>query len=218
MKIVIAGASGMVGGLVMEQALDDDNVTEIINLVRRPSSHKSSKIKEIVVADFSDLSAYENEFIDVHAAFFCIGVYTGAVPKDLFKVITYDYAVEFGRAIAQNSSNVKLNLLSGQGADRKEKSRVAFAKFKGMAENALSKLSKEFFAYRPGYIYPVTPRDEPNLTYKFSRFIYPVFKMLGKSMSIKSTELAKVIYNVGMNGGEREIWENKDMVIWLEEV
>jgi uncharacterized protein YbjT (DUF2867 family) len=218
MKIIIAGASGMVGKLLMENALADANVTEIVNLVRRPSSFHSPKIIELVVTDFSDLSPYEKSFTDIYADFFCIGVYTGTVPKDQFKVITYDYAVEFGRAIAQKSSNVKMCLLSGQGADRKEKSRLAFAKYKGMAENALSKMTKEFYAFRPGYIYPVTPRDEPNFTYKLTRYAYPLLKLFGKNTSIKSTELARVIYAVGIKGDDKEVWENKDMITYLHQL
>ena len=217
MKIIIAGASGMVGSLVLNEAIQDNRVSEIISLVRRNSNNSSSKIREIVVADFADLSAHASEFNDIYAAYFCIGVYTGSVPNDQFKVITFDYAEEFGRAVTQNSPDVRVCLLSGQGADRKEKSRIAFAKFKGMAENALAKIASEFHSFRPGYIYPVTPRKEPSFMYRLSRTLYPLFKIMGKNMSIKSTELAKVIYHVGMNGSDMEVMENRDMINYFNE-
>jgi len=206
----------MVGNLVLMQALNDESISSVIALVRKESIPAHPKLQEVVVSDFANLKEYEEYFDNVHASFFCIGVYTGAVPKDKFKLITYDYAVEFARASAQSSPTVKLCLLSGAGADRSEKSRVAFAKFKGMAENEMSRFAEEFYAFRPGYIYPVTPRNEPNFSYRMSRALYPVIKLFGKGMSIKSTELAEAIFRIGIEGGEQEVYENIDMMKFLD--
>lgn len=81
-----------------------------------------------------------------------------------------------------------------------------------MAENQISKLKLEFYSFRPGYIYPVNPRKEPSVMYSAMRALYPVIKMLGKNASIKSTELAKAMFVTGMNGADKEILENKDIV------
>jgi len=147
----------------------------------------------------------------VDAAFFCIGVYTGALSDDMFKVITVDYAVAFAKTLSDQSPQSTLSFLSGQGADRKEKSRASFAKYKGMAENQISALDLTFHAFRPGYIYPVTPRNEPNFAYKAMRVMYPLFRMMGNNVSIKSTELAQAMYQVAMEGAEKEVLENRDI-------
>jgi len=212
MKVIIAGASGMVGNLVLQSCIQHNDIKEIISLVRKPTNEKSAKLTELVVENFADYTAHSYNFENIDAAFFCIGVYTGQVPDEKFKEITVDYAVEFGKVLAKHSPKTKLCFLSGGGADRKEKSRMAFAKYKGIAENQLAALALEFYTFRPGYIYPVTPRQEPNFTYKLSRTLYPLIRLFGSNTSIKSTELAKAMFNVALNGAEQEILENRDII------
>lgn len=169
-------------------------------------------MKEVVLSDFEDYSDHLSEFENVSMGFFCVGVYTGQVDDNLFKKITVDYAVAFASALENKSPHSRLCLLSGQGADRTEKSKTSFAKYKGMAENRISKLKLRFHTFRPGYIYPVIRRNEPNLVYRMMRFSYPLIKLFGKNISVKSTELALAMFNVGLHGSENEILENKDIL------
>lgn len=81
-----------------------------------------------------------------------------------------------------------------------------------MAENRISKLKLKFHTFRPGYIYPIVSRNEPNLVYRIMRFSYPLIKLFGKNMSVKSTELALAMFNVGLRGAKNEILENKDIL------
>ncbi len=81
-----------------------------------------------------------------------------------------------------------------------------------MAENQISKLGFNFFTFRPGYIYPVTPRKEPNWMYRLSRSLYPIIKLFGKNSSIKSTELAQEMFQVGLSGAKKEVLENVDIL------
>lgn len=213
MKVVLAGSTGMIGRLILKNCLASKLISEIILLVRKPTNTSQDKrVKEIVIEDFENYSEHYTIFQNVKAAFFCIGAYTGQVADDLFRKITVDYAIAFANALKRGSENAVLCFLSGAGADRSEKSRTAFARYKGIAENQISALGMEFYTFRPGYIYPVTPRQEPNLMYSFSRFIYPLIKLFGKGMSIKSTELAASMFYAGLNGAEKEILENKDIL------
>lgn len=211
-KVVIAGASGMIGQLILEHCLSSNEVTEVVSLVRKRTDIKNPKLKEVVTENFTDYSGQDDIFKNVDSAFFCIGVYTGQVPDKMFKEITVDYAVAFAEAIQKENPKATLCLLSGAGADRSEKSRTAFAKYKGMAENQISSLGLNFFTFRPAYIYPVTPRKEPNLMYRISRALYPLIRLMGSNGSIKSTELALAMFNVGLNGADAEILENKDIL------
>lgn len=211
-NVLIAGASGMVGNLILMECLSSNEVEKVISLVRKKSDMNHQKLQDVLIEDFSDYSAHTDVFKNLDAAFFCIGVYTGQVPDDQFKTITVDYAVAFAEALKNNSQNANLCLLSGAGADRTVKSRTAFAKYKGMAENGISQLDLNFYSFRPGYIYPVVPRKEPNIIYRISRFLYPVIKLLGKNASIKSTELAKAMFKVGLDGGNQETFENRDIL------
>lgn len=214
-KVIIAGASGMVGKLLLKKCLLSEEVEKVISVVRHNSGNNQCKLEEVVVKDFKDYSEYQNLFTNIDAAFFCIGVYTGKVKETEFKTITVDFAVQFAYAIKTNSPNANFCLLSGAGADRTEKSRTAFAKYKGMAENQISAFNLNFYSFRPGYIYPVTPRNEPNIMYSIFRALYPLIKLTGKNTSIKSTELALAMFKVGIHGANKEVLENKDVLALL---
>lgn len=170
MKVVIAGSSGMIGSLVLDTCLKSDKIEEIITLVRKPSAIKpQNKVIEVVIADFENYGTQGSLFQNVDIAFFCIGAYTGQVKDEQFKKITVDYVVEFANQLKRNSPNATLCMLSGAGADRTEKSKTSFARYKGMAENQVSELGLKFHTFRPTYIYPVTARNEPNWMYRISR-------------------------------------------------
>jgi len=202
----------MVGGLVLKQCLNSTEINEVVSLVRKPTGQLHQKLSEVVIEDFTDYTTQATSFEGVSAAFFCIGVYTGEVADDVFKKLTVDYAVAFAAAVEKNSPGARFCLLSGAGADRTEKSRTSFARYKGMAENQIDAMDLALHSFRPGYIYPVTPRKEPNLMYRVSRALYPLIKLFGENYSIKSTELAEVMFLVGMNGADKTVLENRDIL------
>lgn len=202
----------MIGQLVLNHCLYSDEVYEVVSLVRKTTETKNQKLKEVVMENFSDFSEHQATFKNIDIAFFCIGVYTGQVPDKKFKEITVDYAVAFAKAVQNENPKATFCLLSGAGADRSEKSRTSFAKYKGMAENQISRLGLNFYTFRPAYIYPVSPRKEPNLMYRISRTLYPLIRLMGANGSIKSTELASAMFKVGINGADTEILENKTIL------
>lgn len=218
MKVIIAGSTGMIGGLILEECIKSDKIKTIINIIRKPEqSHQHKKVENCIIRDFISYDQKHQIFQNIDAAYFCIGVYTGQVKTKLLKLITVDFAVEFAKILRQNSPNARLCLLSGAGADRTEKSKSSFAKFKGMAENQITNLGLEFYTFRPSYIYPVTPRKEPNFIYSLTRKLYPIIQLFGKNASIKSTELAKAMFLVSIYGTSSEILENKDILKQLKE-
>ena len=216
-NVLIAGASGMVGSIVLDHCLSSSKINKVTSLVRNKSNNSHPKLIEVTMEDFTDYHNHWDLFKNIDSAFFCIGVYTGSVSDKLFKEITVDYAVSFAKMLKENSPNAKLCLLSGAGADRTEKSKTSFALYKGIAENQIDKLGLEFYAFRPGYIYPVEPRKEPNLMYKIMRNLYPILRLLGENFSIKSTELGKVMFEIGINGTDKKILENKNLIQYLKE-
>ena len=162
-KVVITGSTGMVGGILLNQCLENEVIGEVISLVRKETRINHSKLTEIVVDDFLNYDKYSENFKGVDIIFYCLGVYTGAVSAKDFRAITVDYPVALAKRIFLFSPNARFCLLSGQGADRTEKSNIMFARDKGAAENQLSAIGfKSFHSFRPGYIYPVTKRREPN--------------------------------------------------------
>ena len=176
-RIVIVGATGMVGGYALRDALDDPSVGVVTVIGRRKLGLSHPKLQEVVHNDFADCSALAKPLSGQDAAVFCLGVYTGAVPDDEFRKITVDYTIEFARVLRASSPGAAFSFLSGMGADQTGRSRVPFARYKGEAERALLAAGfPRLYIFRPAYIYPVKPRLEPNLSYRLLRAIYPVFR------------------------------------------
>jgi uncharacterized protein YbjT (DUF2867 family) len=215
MRIVIVGATGMVGGHALRYALDHFVVEHVTTIGRRKLGISNPKLKEVVHRDFADCSALADELSGQSAAIFCLGAYTGVVADKELRTITVDYTVEFARVFRGSSPDTAFSFLSGSGADPTGRSRMAFARYKGEAENAL--LAAGFprvYIFRPAYIYPVEPRKEPNFSYRFLRGIYPAFRLLFPSQVIRADDLARVMVDVAVRGsGEREspIFENRDI-------
>jgi len=209
-NILIAGSSGMIGNLILQNCLKRDDVQKVTSITRRKPGINHPKLIEVVYTDFLNYTAINEYFKGQDVCFYCIGVYTGQVSRDEFRKITVDYTRAFAEALKGNSPAATFCFLSGQGADQSEKSLFMFAKDKGIAENFL--LSLQFantYIFRPGYIYPVTPRKEPNLTYRIMRKLYPVLNKIYHNGVISSGELANAMVDIGIRGGSATIYENK---------
>ena len=214
-NVIITGATGMVGGCALRICLENPDVSLVTVMGRSPTGIIHTKLREVVVEDFTDYSASADTLENQDVALFCLGAYTGAVPDDLFREITVDYTIALAKALHKVSPQAAFCFLSGQGADQTEKSRMSFARYKGAAEKALLDTGfSRVHIFRPGYIYPVTPRKEPNLMYTISRFLYPVLRQVYPNIGIASKNLAAAMVRAGLHGtGENQnpVLENKDI-------
>lgn len=202
----------MIGGIVLRKCLESDAVAKVVSVVRKNSKVIHPKLTEVVMDDFLDYSQVEDHLTGLDIAYFCLGVYTGAVPDKKFREITVDYTIAFADLFYKHNPDGAFCFLSGQGADNTEKSRMSFAKYKGMAENnLLARGSDKLFIFRPGYIYPVEPRTEPNFSYSLMRTMYPLIKKLAPGMGVKSEELGEAMFRAGIDGASKTILENADI-------
>lgn len=218
-SLVIVGSSGMVGGYALRYALEHPAVRRVTSIGRRKIGVSHPKLVEVVHADFADCSALAGTLANQDAAVFCLGVYTGAVTDAEMRTITVDYTVEFARVLRENSPSAAFSFLSGSGADPSGKSRMAFARYKGEAENAL--LAAGFphvYIFRPAYIYPVEPRKEPNFSYRMMRMAYPVFRVLFPNQVIRADDLARAMVAAAVSGVRRggPVFENRDIRAMVE--
>ena len=205
----------MVGGYALRYALEHPAVAQVTAIGRRKIGISHPKLNEVLHGDFTDCSALTDALSRQDAAVFCLGAYTGAVPDAELRTITVDYTVEFARVLHGSSPEAAFALLSGMGADPTGRSRIAFARYKGEAEKAL--LAAGFphvYIFRPAYIYPVEPRNEPNFSYRLLRAIYPVFRILFPNQVIPADDLARAMVDVAVRGsgeGRGPIFENRDI-------
>jgi uncharacterized protein YbjT (DUF2867 family) len=214
-RIVIVGGSGMVGGYTLGYALDHPAIERVTAIGRRTLGISHPKLHEVLHQDFGDCSALAPALSGQDAAVFCMGTYTGAVPDAQLRVVTVDYTVEFARVLRKSSPDAAFSFLSGSGADPTGRSRMAFARYKGEAENALIASGfPRLYIFRPAYIYPVEPRKEPNFSYRFLRGIYPAFRALFPNQVIRADDLARAMLDVVVSRtgvAPSQIFENRDI-------
>lgn len=218
-NVAIVGASGMVGGYALRYALGHPAVRRVTSIGRRKIGISHPKLIEVVHADFADCSALAETLAGQDAAVFCLGVYTGSVTDAEMHAITVDYTVEFARVLRSSSPNAAFSFLSGSGADPSGKSRMAFARYKGEAENALFAAGfPHAYIFRPAYIYPVEPRKEPNFSYRMMRMAYPVFRVLFPNQVIRADDLARAMVVAAVSGARRggPVFGNRDIRAMVE--
>jgi uncharacterized protein YbjT (DUF2867 family) len=219
-RVVIVGASGMVGGYALRYALENSDVGSVTSIGRRKLGISHTKLTEVLHRDFADCSALAGVLSGQDAAVFCLGTYTGSVSDAELRTTTVDYTIEFARVLRGSSPGAAFSFLSGNGADPTGRSRIPFARYKGEAENAL--LAAGFphvYLFRPAYIYPVEPRKEPNFSYRLLRGIYPVFRVLFPNQVIRADDLARAMVDVAVSEtGQRRgpVFENREIRAMVE--
>jgi uncharacterized protein YbjT (DUF2867 family) len=215
-RLVIVGATGMVEGYALRYALENPAVASVTAIGRRKLGLSHPKLKEVLHQDFADCSALAETLSGQDAAVFCLGTYTGSVSDAQLRTITVDYTIEFARALRSSSPDAAFSFLSGNGTDPTGRSRLAFARYKGEAENAL--LVARFpriYIFRPAYIYPVEPRKEPNFSYRLLRAIYPALRVLFPNQVIQADDMARAMVYAAVHGIGSEhhavVLENRDI-------
>jgi uncharacterized protein YbjT (DUF2867 family) len=204
-RLVIVGATGMVGGYCLRDALEHPGVARVTSIGRRKLGISHPKLTEVLHPDFADCSPLAEVLSDQDAE---------------LRTITVDYTIEFVRVLRLGSPGAAFSFLSGSGADPTGRSRIPFARYKGEAEKAL--LAAGFpraYIFRPAYIYPVEPRKEPNFSYRLLRTIYPAFRLLYPNQVIPADDLARSMVDAVISGTGRRagpVLENRDIRAMVE--
>jgi nucleoside-diphosphate-sugar epimerase len=223
-NVIITGATGMIGGNVLNLCLKNIKVNQVTSISRRALPISHPKLKQVIHGDFLNFKSIENEFKNQDVSFYCLGAYTGSVSTEKLGEITFDYTKSFADILRSQNDEISFNFLSGAGADLTEKSSTPFSKFKGQAENHLISLKfANLHIFRPGYIYPVSQKEkEPNLMYDILRRLYPfLVKTMPTSFiqknSIKSDSLARAMVEIGLNNDcDIQTLENSDIEYYLK--
>jgi uncharacterized protein YbjT (DUF2867 family) len=220
-RLLLVGATGMVGGYAFRYALEDAAVGSVTAIVRRKLGISHPKLQEVLHRDFADCSSLSQVLSGQDAAIFCLGAYTGVVSDAELRRITVDYTIEFARVLHASSPNAAFSFLSGSGADPTGKSRIAFARYKGEAENALIAAGfPRVYLFRPAYIYPVEPRQEPSFSYRLMRAIYPAFQLLFPNQVIRADDLARAMVDAAVQRTDSgaKVFENRDIRAMVQRI
>lgn len=205
MKLIVTGATGLIGSEVVRAAIVDRDIDELILLVRQPSELRHPKITTVIHKDFLDYSSASEYFMRADAMAWCLGISQTQVSKQQYEVITYDYTkacIDFCKTI---KPSIRFVFVSGDGADRTEKSRTRFKRLKGKAENALlnSGLPDVVIA-RPDAVRPRRKNKRAPFAYKLVYPLFPLVEKLAPHKVIWSDVLAKALLVLAKEGREDE--------------
>lgn len=156
MKVILFGATGMLGQGVLRECLLDPGVDGVLSIGRRACGVTDAKLREIVRAGLADLSTVEGELGGYDACFFCLGTSSAGMSEADYRHVTYDVTLAAARAIVKQSPGLTFVYVSGAGTDSTEKGRTMWARVKGATENALLAMPfKAAYLFRPAYIQPM---------------------------------------------------------------
>jgi uncharacterized protein YbjT (DUF2867 family) len=156
LKVLLFGATGMVGQGVLRECLLDPAVEQVTAVGRNPLGQQHAKLREILHADLFDLSAIEDQLRGYDACFFCLGVSSAGMKEADYSRITYDLTLGVAATLVRLNPGMTFIYVSGAGTDSSEHGRVMWARVKGRTENALLNLPfKAAYMFRPGAIQPL---------------------------------------------------------------
>ncbi|MEU4314519.1 NAD-dependent epimerase/dehydratase family protein, partial [Nocardia sp. NPDC024068] len=154
MRIIVFGATGMVGQGVLEACLREDAVTEVLVIGRTPTGRTHPKLREIGHTDFTDFTPIRSRLAGYDACFFCLGTSALGMGETDYRAITHDVTLAVARTLAANPG-LTFCYVSGAGTDGTGASRMMWARVKGEVENTLLELTPRAYMFRPAFILPL---------------------------------------------------------------
>jgi uncharacterized protein YbjT (DUF2867 family) len=216
MKVILFGATGMVGQGVLRECLLDPEVTDVLTVGRTPTGVVDRKLREIVHADPGDLSPVEPELAGYNACFYCVGTTSSGKTEDEYRRITYDLTMVAARAVLKRNPGMVMVFVSGAGTDSTEKGGTMWARIKGKAENDLLAMPfKGAYMFRPGYIQPMHGTESKTrsyrILYKILAPLYPVWRRLFPNMVTTTEHLGRAMLQLAKHGSDEHIFESRDI-------
>jgi uncharacterized protein YbjT (DUF2867 family) len=213
-KVVLFGATGMVGQGVLRECLLDSDVDSVVAVVRNASLPQHDKLREIIHQNVSDLAAIEDRLSGYDACFFCLGVSSVGMKEETYRRVTYDLTVSAAKTLAKLNPTMTFIYVSGAGTDSTERGRSMWARVKGRTENALLQLPfKAVYLFRPAYIQPLhgirTKTRWYGAAYALMKPLYPFLKMLFPNYVTTTECVGRAMLNVTKRGFPKPVLESR---------
>ncbi|OUM03922.1 NAD-dependent epimerase/dehydratase family protein [Variovorax sp. JS1663] len=216
MKVLLFGATGMVGQGVLRECLLDPGVTKVLSVGRRTTGQVHPKLEELVVPDMLDYGAVEDRLAGYDACFFCLGVSSVGMSEPDYRRVTLDITLAAARLLVRLNPQMCFVYVSGAGTDSTERGPSMWARVKGETENALMRLPfRAAYMFRPGFIQPLNGVRSKTALY---RWIYvlatPVFGLvrhLSPDRVTTSEQIGRAMLAAARNGAPAPLVEMSDI-------
>jgi uncharacterized protein YbjT (DUF2867 family) len=216
MKVIIFGATGMVGQGVLLACLADSGVETALCVGRAAVPNRHENVKQLQLSDVGDLSSAISEVTGFDACFFCLGVSAAGMTEEKYRALTYDLTLRAAKTLAERNPGMTFIYVSGVGTDSTERGRVMWARVKGATENALMKLPfKAAYMFRPGVIAPVhgvTSRTPLyRALYAITGPLVPLLRKLFPNQVTTTERIGKAMLMAARTGAPKSILEPPDI-------
>lgn len=213
MKIIIFGATGMVGQGALRESLLAEDVEQVLTVVRKPTGVRHPKLREIILADFADLTPIEDSLRGYDACFYCLGVSSVGLDETAYTRISYDYPVAAAHALA--ALNPALTFIYVSGAGTKPESRAMWARVKARTELEVIKTFPNGYGFRPGFIQPMygaTSRTGVyRIAYAITAPLIPLLNRVAPKYVTSTDRLGRAMLRAVRTGFATHIVENADL-------
>ncbi len=216
MKVLILGATGMVGQGVLRECLLDPTVERVVTLGRSGTGQTDKKLTELIHADLFDLSAIEAQLTGFDACFFCLGVTSAGMTERAYSRVTHDLTLSVARMLAPLNPKMTFIYVSGMGTDSTEHGQRMWARVKGKTENALFDLPfRATYMFRPAVIVPLHGVQSKTGWYRWLYVVLsPVLPLLKRALPryVTTTEqMGRAMLRVARDGYPRPLLEGLDI-------
>jgi nucleoside-diphosphate-sugar epimerase len=218
-KVILFGATGMVGQGVLRECLLDADVESVLTVGRSPTGQQHAKLRELVHGNFTDFSAIESELTGYDACFFCLGVSSVGMDAERYRYLTYDITMAAARILARLNPRMIFIYVTGRGTDSTEQGSLMWARVKGKTENdliALPGLRVRGYAFRPGAIQPLHGAKSKTRLYRTAYVVVGPLLGLARRLfprQITTTEqIGLAMLSVARSRPEKRVLESADIV------
>lgn len=210
MKVILTGATGMVGEGVLIECLNNKNIESVLYVGRKTSGRSHPKLTEYLVSDFLSLQSNDSRLTGYDACFYCAGISSVGMDEAEYAHITYDTTIHFAKAVLNQNPNLVFNFVSGFHTDSSEKGKVMWARVKGKTENALQRMPfRAQYSFRPGLMKPDKEQIHLKGFNKYIKFLYPVLGLFYTGCEIR--EIGCAMISTAQFGYSKKILEPIDI-------
>jgi uncharacterized protein YbjT (DUF2867 family) len=216
MKVLLLGATGMIGQGALRECLLAPDVEQVLALVRSPTGQSHLKLRELVHGDLFDLAPIEAELMGLDACLFCLGISSSGLDEAAYSHITHELTFSVAQVLARLNPAMTFIYISAAGADSSERGRIMWARVKGRIENALQRLPfKAVYSFRPGAIQPLHGIQSRTRLYRVLYTLLgpllPLLRRLAPASITTTEQLGRALLRVAREGAPQPILEMRDI-------
>ncbi|MBI1191569.1 MAG: epimerase [Bacteroidetes bacterium] len=221
MRVILLGATGMVGSGVLLECLEDPTISRVLVLGRQSVERQHPKLEEVLHKDFLAIESLRAKVRGYDACFFCLGVSASGMKASTYEALTYTLTLHVAEVLLSENPGMTFCYVSGQGTDSAEKSFMRWARVKGKTENALLAMPfKAAYLFRPGYIHPVKGARTKTPLYKafyaVLQPVYPLFNSFFPHQLTTTENIGLAMIQVVADKGPRPVLHSADINILAE--